>query len=1297
MSMTSMTEPWAAIDDQGISRRCFAEAQLLLVEDELAHAELVVQTLGHITQRVRHVRNGTEALAALGAHSFDLILLDIGLPDVSGMTVLRWIHSQHIATPVIVVSKTDEVERVIEAMQLKAANYVVKSEGYVDKVVSAVAEVLDANRPRANAPAAEGSLQRLACGVFVGRTREMDVLRGGMAEAREGRGRLVLLAGEQGIGKTSLLQAAAAQATQEGLRPLWGRCHEGGEAPLCWPWTQLVRNYRFEKPDVVTDIDHQLEEVARLFADRAALGAADSIGARLDADQAQFHFLDSVTTLLKSAARYHPLVLLMDDLQWADAVSLSLLRFFVRDLSDTPVLLVATYTDEDLARGTVFADVVAHLRRQPSADYLPLRGLSQLEVQEQLAAIAGHPVPESLARIIFQRTEGTPLFVKEVVHLLIEEDLVYHDGQRWICRVRHEQMPVPDGVRGILDRRVAHASLECREVLLNPASILGREFALAVVERLSPNPGERFQAAVEEGVSAGLIAPVPGTQDHYRFCHALMREAIYEGLSPVIRRQQHRRAGQAIEDLFRLNLNAHLGQLAYHFYEAGPDSGAWKASEYALRAGDHASEQMAHEDAVHYYEMALQALELAAHDDCARRVEVLVTLSEGLWRSGAFERAREMALRAMEVARLLGDARLMARAALAYAGRLTAFGVVVCSETALRLLEEALAALGGAESGLRACLLARLAEELSLSDASERRHARGQLAVSLARQEGDPAVLATVLKNTYWALWEPLAIEQRRAVADEIVTLASQIGDRALVLEGRVFRLLVGLEAGDAAAVHRELDACDRLAQELRQPYHQWIVAMIRACLALVEGRWDEADELLPQALNLGQAAHNQNAALFFGVQLGHLLWVRGRTEDLEPLLTGLSATAPLLNHVVRCCLAAVHCEQGRTTDARNELERLAAHEFTDLPRDVTWIYSAAVLSEVCALLGDVPRARALYRELLPLAGQIVTLGPIVALGSVSYCLGELATTMEEWDAAMRHFEQALTTHQHLGAPQWIARTQVAYARMLSRRGQPADPERANSFLSVALDTARQLGMSALAETVRVLRGDLEEVSATKGSETKRPMSVATPEGIDRAAVADCAGWFRREGDFWTVGCAGQVVHIKHVVGLQHIAELLRHPGEPLPVTALAAAAGLPPGEDWPSRDIVAAENLRLTDSVDDDAVPDARAVGEYRRRLIDLRDQLAESHRQNDAATAAQVGQEIDFLTRQLGKSWGRWKESPEASRLRLRITKGIRSAVDRIRVYHPRLARHIALNIKTGFVCTYSPDPGNPIRWTF
>lgn len=716
-----------------------------------------------------------------------------------------------------------------------------------------------------------------------------------------------------------------------------------------------------------------------------------------------------------------------------------------------------------------------------------------------------------------------------------------------------------------------------------------------------------------------------------------------------------------------------------HDLGAGSDANRQMVDD-AIRAAARSSELMAHDEAVHYLGVVLEDLARSEPGNGPRRGEVLIMLSEALWRAGTFDRAREVALRAVDLARTLGDARLRARAALAYAGRLSAFGVVVCSEALMTLLEESLAGLSDEDSTLRALILARQAEELSLSDDHERRLSLAQLAVYLARRSCEPAVLAQVLKSTYWALWAPAELAPRQGVADEIVAVATRVGDQALVLEGRVLRLHALLEGGDIAAVHRELDACDRSAQELRQPYYQWMVAMIRGCLALMEGRLSEADSVLPAALSLGQPVHNRNAALFFGVQLGHLLWLRGKFDEIEALLSGLGSISPLLNHVIRCALASVYCAQGRTIEARNEFERLASHDFADLPRDVTWIYSMGVLSEVCAFLGDAERARLLYDELEPFADRLVVLGPVVALGSVSHCLGQLAGTMQNWDAAIRHFEHALAEHERLGAPHWLALTQVEYARMLLRRQQPGDRNRAQVMLATVIDTARELDLSAFVEKVRAL---LDAAAAVLVDVPELSRAVEDPPDPSADVCSFC-----QEGEFWTLAHAGGVCRLRDGKGVRYIAHLLQHPQEEITAMDLESVVGELGDE---SRALVQAA------ARSSGKILDEKAHRALLQSLDDLRTELDEA-RENDLGRE-RLQSQIEMIETEIEAAvglGGRMRDlTREGENIRLRVTRAIRDAIRRITESLPVIGHHLHRHIRTGGSCSYTPDPGHRIVW--
>jgi tetratricopeptide (TPR) repeat protein len=292
-------------------------------------------------------------------------------------------------------------------------------------------------------------------------------------------------------------------------------------------------------------------------------------------------------------------------------------------------------------------------------------------------------------------------------------------------------------------------------------------------------------------------------------------------------------------------------------------------------------------------------------------------------------------------------------------------------EALVGLLEEALAAVGPGESPLRARLMARLAQELTYSDQRERIPSLAEEASEIARRAGDPALLACVLRDIRLALWAPDNVDQRLALAAEIVELADGVGDRAMALETRILRLSDLLEKGDVSTVDRELEVCLPLAEELRQPYPKWAAATFVAMLALLEGRLEEAERLIHRALDIGQRAQNQNAVQVFGLQLAVLRWQQGRAGELEEMAKSLAVQYPRIPSW-RVGRAVLYMDEGREADARRIFEELAARDFADLPRDMVWLIGASLLGQVCAFLGDANRAQRLYELLLRYADRCV-------------------------------------------------------------------------------------------------------------------------------------------------------------------------------------------------------------------------------------------------------------------------------------------------------------------------------------
>jgi tetratricopeptide (TPR) repeat protein len=382
------------------------------------------------------------------------------------------------------------------------------------------------------------------------------------------------------------------------------------------------------------------------------------------------------------------------------------------------------------------------------------------------------------------------------------------------------------------------------------------------------------------------------------------------------------------------------------------------------------------------------------------------------------------------------------------------------------LLEEALQRLGTEDSPLKARTLAGLANYLGVTGERKKLMLYAAQAVAMARRFGDPNLIAYSLLGMMYALMGPEHSEARLAITTEILDLATTANNLEMHADGTWHRGYSLLELGDVAAADRELDVWERWAEETNQPFYLTVATMFRAMRALMHGRFVESERLAQEALAIGQRLELETAAGAFGLQMFALRREQGGLREVEPMvrlfLQQHSAAAAW-----RPGLAVIYADLGRNEDARAEFETLAQHDFADLPRDAMWMGTMSYLADVCTFLRDRGRAETLYEILLPFAGRnVVVSNGAACYGALSRYLGALAATLEHWDDAERHFEEALAMNARMDAPVWIAHTQEQYAAMLLARNQPSDRDKANALLDTALATARELGMRALEERI---------------------------------------------------------------------------------------------------------------------------------------------------------------------------------------------------------------------------------------
>ena len=898
---------------------------------------------------------------------------------------------------------------------------------------------------------------------LVGRAVELAYLERCWREALEGQRALVLLTGDAGIGKTRGVAELASRAHDDGATVLYGRFDEETLTPY-QPVVEMLRGWSAGAPldslrerlgPRASELSILLPEFGPPPADHLTPGAITGP----EADAQRYRFFDAVAALMGEIGAETPVVLVFDDLHWADRPTLQLLRHLVRAPAPRRVLFLGTYRESEITDRHPLHELIGDLRREGTLRRLELSGLGEAEVGELVAELASAPATESFVHALAGETEGNPFFIEEVVRHIRDTAGALTE------EVTLEEAGVPDGVREVTARRLRRLSEPTRAVLL-VASVIGREFDYDVLTAVVSQAGDELVEALEEGVEARVLREA-GHVGRYAFTHTLVRATLYDSISQLRRARLHGRVGEALVRLRGGDLDPHLAMLAHHFAQAAPVERPDRAIDFALAAARRADRMLAWEEAAQHYRAALRARELAGAIDDAVRAELLLALGASEDRAGLEEEARETFQAAIRTARQLGDAVLLTRAALGVAGPWSALSR--SDPGRVSLLDEALEALPEDDSPLRARLLARMSLELYYAGEPELRLSLSDEAVRIARRTGDARTLASCLDARHYALWLPENVEERLEVAAELRRVAEETGDPELELQGAGWTIIDLMELGDIDGVDIQIAAVSKLAEALHRPIWLWWASLFRGARAQLAGQFDEAERLAQETLAIGQRGQAENALHYYAQAMFNIRREQGRLAEVEGAVRGFIELYPAIP-AWRGALALLLVELGRPEEARREFELVAAGGFAAFPRDANWLIAITLMAEVCGALGDAGRAAELYGLLEPYAGRNVVVGRNATNnGSASRLLGILAAARGELECAERHFQDAQKMHAAMGAKPWHARTQVSYAELLLARRGAGDEERATEMLADAILVADSLSMVVLAEKARRL------------------------------------------------------------------------------------------------------------------------------------------------------------------------------------------------------------------------------------
>ena len=509
---------------------------------------------------------------------------------------------------------------------------------------------------------------------FVGREKEMMEIKGHLEDSMKGNGRLVLIAGETGIGKSRLLEELGKYAESKGVQYLKGRSLYKENAEPYLPFIEafggfLLRDIDLEESDgraLIGDAVDEQFSVGILPLGQMSESSTSSEKSGLGLQEERDRLFESLYRIVIDISEKRPLLLVLDDIQWADDSSLQLLHYLARNIRNQKVLMCASYSPEDLkedgGRTHPLSETLRRMSIEKLFNEIWLDRLNEKCTMKMTESLVGkQELPSEFIKLLYEKSEGNPFFIEEVLRSLVNEGLIQIDSYSWDGKIDTSLIRIPGTIRDLIARRID--SLDDKtKAILRFASIIGNRFNFDVLYKVSDVSEEEVTDAIDVSLEANIIHDdLSSEEESYKFDHALIREVIYESMSRSRRRLMHKKVGYIIEELYNNRLDEFVYNLAHHFYE-GKD--AEKAIIYAMKAGEKAIKAFAPENAIHCYLIALRTLEEMEDDkeNMAKKLIVLAELGEIYKIIGEWDASLEYLKMALVLSEKLGNDLERARA-----------------------------------------------------------------------------------------------------------------------------------------------------------------------------------------------------------------------------------------------------------------------------------------------------------------------------------------------------------------------------------------------------------------------------------------------------------------------------------------------------------------------------------------------------------------------------------------------------------------------------------------------------------
>ena len=1062
---------------------------------------------------------------------------------------------------------------------------------------------------------------------FVGRSSEIAHIRAAIS-GRDANAPLVLcVSGPAGIGKTALVEHVFAGPENASGDVYWARCWNETATPALWPWRRLLESIALNH-----DLDFSVVELVE------------------SGDRNRFAQFDTISRVLRERSAESPITLVLDDVHWADAASLELLRFVARDRGKNALTIVVTYREPEMEVGH-HTDRIVEVERE--ATLVRLGGLPVGDI----GTLLGVPAvgTEVVVDELHQRTAGNPYFISELVRLH------RHGDDLDIGAV--SATPVTTGVKGVIESHLRLIDPPTRE-MLEVAAVQGLVFDPAVVAAAVQLDDLELLEMLEAARRARLIERCDAD---WRFDHALIGETLLGALAPHQVALHHLATADGIEKLDPFGLADNIEPIANHLAAAGSMTPADRLLESSLAASDHAADRLAWEDQSHHLSTAIGALNSIGNPDPSVLVDLMLRRCDLEKLLGNHEGAVGLAEEAAVVSRTSSDPLLLAQVALAYPPNSEFIEIdEIHDPTQAELRAEALSMLDPQEQVLRAKLQAALALSLYWStQASNRAESHRNSAstrdlltresLETARRLSDDSALAAALSARIHANWGPAAKEERPSLADELALVGERLGEPHTALVGRVWIISDLLERAELATADRAIEAFSHEASRTHDRLHMWTALRWRANRALMTGDFDNVEVLSTQALSLATEIMPADVAFqFFTTAVGPLHYLQGRLAESFEYAQERAEQSPNVP-AWRVGLATIASEMGLHGIARRELRVFSADDFEMLPRDLNFIGSMMMAALVAHTLGDVEAAEAIEHHLSPSSGRLAIHGTgYASYGAVDLALAQCAEVAGRPDDAIDLYHSAIELCETTGNP-YADVSRLYLGRCVATRNLAY----AVIVLSVARDGLVRWGLDEMARRAELA---LEEVKA---------------DAICSLTLADGLWWLGR----------GQrdPILLTALKGFAPLQQLLTYPQRSRSALELAALMDGHPGE-WVTAE-PALERI------------DGRARSSYERRLAELNGLLDSADLAGDEVASARFARERDAITEELVAATGfagRTVGDPTAlDRARVNVTKHLRRAISAIEQADSMIGQHLSDAIRTGAHCTYEPARDAPFEW--